>query len=154
MLNGCCNGCDGVCSPTFLPLKFEKGNIFPLACTFEMNGIPANITGFGVTMTCKTSPNVPDIDAIFQISSTSGDIILNAPTIGQFVVTIPASATQFVAQSSFPAWYEILLTYGTEMSGYAAILSQTGFTTLSGKGQLRLTVFNGPLTVYQNVQES
>jgi hypothetical protein len=97
MGNGCSgfsgfNGCHGG-EPDFLDLEFTQGTTYVLDCQYFLGAAPLDLSTATIYMTGKADYGVPDASALFQISTTSGDIAITDAAQGKFVVTIPPSAT-------------------------------------------------------------
>lgn len=146
----CCTARSG-CS-NWLNLKFVRGDLFALYVTYTTaDGTPIDITNATIYMTCKPALNMPDSSAIFAISTTSGDIVKTVPSAGQFVVSVPSSATLNAQEQLFPAPYNIVVEVGPP---YTSSLGLSGFSGLSGQGLYRVTVFSGEICLIPNVLEA
>lgn len=139
------------CSPSFFPIRFTKGDVYPLYITATVDGSVVNLTGATIRMIAKTTAQVPDADAILNISTTSGDILILNAALGQICVTIPSAATLNVPLSSFPCSYEIVMEIGPP---YTSSLGFSGFSGLSGLGLYRNTIVTGTITLTPNVLDA
>lgn len=97
---------------TELNLHFTRGDTYTIdADVFESDGItPLNLTNAVVTMTCKADRLCSDSDALFQISTVTGDIAITNPgTLGQFVVSIPGTATISLSPLQLRSVFDIVI---------------------------------------------
>lgn len=134
-----------------LAICMPKGDTYVIYCSYSTsNGAPIDITGASIIMVAKTAVDVPDADSIFTISTTTGDITIPAPTSGQFVVTIPVTATALVASSMFPCIFSIKVQCGSSGGGYSGFLGHSGFSGLSGNGLYSVTAFGGTISLVAN----
>jgi hypothetical protein len=90
-----------MCQLAYTPfnLAFVQGNTPSLTVTVtEADGVTlVDITDATIYLTCKADPGDTDDDALFQLSTTRGDIVIpdqSGVLKGQYIVTFPAAATE------------------------------------------------------------
>lgn len=112
-------------------LTIVRLNDAQFAGVATLDGAVADITGATLTFTAKWTPQDSDASAVFQVGTTplTGISITN-PAAGEFLITIPDTAT-----SSLP--------YNTTLLAYDLLL-----VTPSGS---RATINRGVLVVVPNV---
>ena len=134
-------GCD--CDPQIIDICYTRGDTYVLYGTYAVDKVPVNITGASIRMIVKTGQDVPDADALFTISTATGDILITDASAGQFVVTVPSSKTIGISAYLSRWFYNIILEIGSGVSGYSGWLGYSGFGGLSGNGLYRATIFKG-----------
>jgi hypothetical protein len=97
-----CNGCFGGLPNAFDigtdDAPFFQGTTPSLTVTVTLpDGVtPVNIAGAKIYLTCKKDPADSDADALFQLSTTGGAIVISTQfgaTLGQFVATFASANT-------------------------------------------------------------
>lgn len=81
-----------------------------------------DLTGCTLEMVCKFNVADDDADALFELSTTGGGIVITSAVDGEFSVTIPAVATEDVPLIKTILFYDILYSLGS-----------TRFTVLRGQ---------------------
>lgn len=92
-------------------LTMKRGDTAPFVgrVTRPLGGPPVDLTGAKIWMTAKRRQEDPDSAAVFQISTTGGDIaILNAVN-GDYQVTVPPSATLALEAKSLTLYFDVQL---------------------------------------------
>jgi hypothetical protein len=130
-----------------LDLCFPAGTTQYIPVSFEVGcNNPTDISAAVITMTCKTDPYAPDANALWQISTTSGDILILDGPAGSFAITIPATATAGLGGLLANSVYSLELEIGPTPS-YSGF---SGFNGYSGKGKYRNVVIWGDIHLVPN----
>lgn len=95
-------------------LRFTHAETYSFNVIVMANGVAVNLTGASVFFTAKWKYNDTDADAVFQLSSPSGGIVLTNPASGALTVTIPSSATLTLPYYQIRLVYDLLV---VELSG-------------------------------------
>lgn len=75
-----------------------------------IDGVPADITGATLTFTAKWTPRDSDASAVFQVGTAPlTGITITAPTTGEFLITIPDTATSSLPYNLSQMYYDLLL---------------------------------------------
>lgn len=90
-----------------LNLKMVRGDTYKFNATIVLNGSPVDLTGGVVRMTAKWSLSDSDSDAVFQVSSATGGIVITSATAGEISVTIAADLTEPLPSRKVELPYDI-----------------------------------------------
>lgn len=90
--------------------KVKRGDTLSWELPVRLNGSPYNTSGSKFWMTGKNSTDDPDVSAIFQIGSDTGEITPIGPTTdGLMSVKVPASISKdFVPETTITYDVQIL----------------------------------------------
>ena len=82
-------------------LEMYRGDtpVWELTVTDKQTGAAEDITGYTIWMTAKRAKTDTDAQAVFQISTTSGDITITDAVNGLAEVVPPSSATLSLTES-------------------------------------------------------
>lgn len=116
-------------------LSMPRGDtlVLDMQVTNARTRVPVDISAATVWMTAKYDINDADADALFQISTDTGDIALTTPTNGEFQITIPHTATSGLTA-------ETVVTYDVQIK-------------LAGSSRVH-TLRQGPLTIFLDVTQT
>lgn len=90
-----------------LNLKMVRGDTYKFNATIVLNGSPVDLTGGIVRMTAKWSLSDADIDAVFQVSSSTGGIVISSPASGEIAVTIASNLTENLPSRKVELPYDV-----------------------------------------------
>jgi hypothetical protein len=103
----------------FRPLV--AGDDYPMGFTAEVNGVAINLAGAKLWFTVKDNSQLTDAEAKLQMDSDTGDIQIDDPANGHFIVNFHATATPSTADLEGQWIYDI-----------QALLSSGKVVTISG----------------------
>jgi hypothetical protein len=118
------------CPPILIyPLVFVRGDTpdLDIQYTDATTGLPIDIAGAAIEMTCKNDPDQAD-PGLFQLTVGAGITITDSAN-GKFSIVVPTSATQ----------------------GLSCLRSYLYDLVVKPVAGGRDTLFAGPLTLWQNV---
>ena len=137
-MNSCNCNCN-INNSIVYPLQFPRGDTYEIKASYSINGAAINLDGATIWMTAKYSKRQPDSEAVFQIGTFTGDIVVTDAAVGNFSIIIPIGATYAIPDSLVqPMVYSVVIELPTDSSGKVA----------------RNTVMEGPLNLSINVTDS
>lgn len=141
-----------------LDLEFPLGTTKNIDVQFDIGGVAVDITYANIYLTAKSDPYVSDANALFQISTATGDIVITNGPAGKFTCTIPDTATMGIGGLNMDMVYNVLLeippsTNWNGYSGYSGFSGYNGFSGFSGysgKGTFRDVIVWGHICLSPN----
>jgi hypothetical protein len=131
--NGVWNGLPNAFNIGSEEAPFFQGTTPTLTVTVtQADGVTlVNLTGATIYLTCKNDPSQAD-PGLFQLSTTAANIVIltqSGATLGQFVVTFPASATAALSYLlNYPYDCRIILAGNIQTVLYGAITLTAAIT--------------------------
>ena len=84
-----------------------RGDTYKFNATIVLNGYAVDLTGGVVRMTAKWSLADTDDNAVFQISSATGGIVITSATAGEIAITIASDLTESLPSRKVELPYDI-----------------------------------------------
>ncbi len=84
----------------------------------SLNDAVVNLSGASIYLTAKYNYQDADADAVFQLSTTSGDITITNAAAGAISFTIPDTATSSLPYAELRLVYDLLVITAAGTRGY------------------------------------
>jgi hypothetical protein len=79
--------------PTRQDIAFWRGDGLVFTCTITSEGVAVDVSTYDIWCTGKRNLSEADVDAVFQVTKTAGDIVVSGAGNNIATITVPASDT-------------------------------------------------------------